>query len=270
MRSIILTIFIMTSAAPFSGGQPPDALKGRLEKQTGRIARPLSGALSVPSTSALQKGVINAGDKFELRSGVGQPVKPLNANVVDSTAVAPVPESVRSTPPVTEPARLSATTIENKVREEKPPGSLIYRKDGSTYRPDSSAKRIVLRMKRFASQYEAEIVEDGLSIAGDMLRRGGNVVVLLDMEAVHVADDKFEFYDTASADESGKQRAISTKQVQSQLRNFMEDGGTVLASEHWAKVWGITRRSSLSAGVRLISPGDIAQLLMDAQSVIDY
>jgi hypothetical protein len=270
MRKIVLSIFIMTSAAQFAGAQPPDGLKGRLEKQNGRIARPLSGAISVPSTSALQKGLINAGDKFELRSDVGQPVKTLNADVVDSTAVAPATERARLTPPVAEAAGLSATTIDNKVREEKPPGSPIYRKDGTTYRPEQLTKRIVLRLKRFGSQYEGEIVEGGVSVAHDMLRRGANVTVLLDLEAVHVADDKYGFYDTASADESGNQRSISLKQIQGQLRNFIDDGGTVLASEHWAKVWGITRRNSLSAGVRLISPGDLAQLLMDAHSVIDY
>jgi len=132
-------------------------------------------------------------------------------------------------------------------------------------------KKIVIRLKRFRASGEMEVVWEASRMASRMLRKGADVTILLDMEGVHAADKN----DTSGAyNESnrgnGNSRAEKLTSPQQHLTEFAGNGGHIVASARWVKLFAISI-GALIPGTTLASEDEIDDILLDPNTtVIDY
>lgn len=134
----------------------------------------------------------------------------------------------------------------------------------------SSKRPITIRLKRFYSLVEWEVVWEAFNLGINMAKKGGDVTVLLDMEAVQAANRHDNHQFQMNRGNYGSEKMIS---VQSMIQQFMEAGGQVVANERWAKFWGVSGGSmqALSQGVQLMNDEEVADFLVNRSgNIIDY
>jgi len=143
------------------------------------------------------------------------------------------------------------------------------------YYPQSGkyrSKKILIRLKRYRSLSEMEVVWEAARAACRWLKKGADVTILLDMDAIHAADRN----DTGLANYepnrgNGNSSAEKLTTPQDQLNQFVQSGGKLIASERWVKLAGISH-GSLITGTKLVKEEDMDDLLLDSSfsSVISY
>ncbi len=133
-------------------------------------------------------------------------------------------------------------------------------------------KTTVVRVKHLVNLFEAEVVESALICARNMQKKHrGKVVFFLDLDAVNLIDGQFDFYDTVSTSENGNIRGVSVKHLRNELALFGAEGGIIIASERWVKMRGFRQKTNtMVSGTNLLSDEELAELLLDADNVIDY
>jgi hypothetical protein len=128
-------------------------------------------------------------------------------------------------------------------------------------------KTITIRLKRFRSLQEMEVVWEAVALASRMTSRGADVTLLLDMEAVHAVNR----HDTAFAEfqnnRGSSERFVS---VQAAIGQLVAAGAHVVASDRWARYFGVAGGDALIPGVRLASDDEIADELLTTGNILDY
>ena len=259
-------ILIVTFPIPAIADVP---LHGEIQKRgtNTRVSRPKSPQSGSVDSSSIESGMNE--EKFAL------PMQTQNADDVGFAKDIQAAEKETKLRAVTEQTPLNSGVARSPeppipTKPEHPGAEVHYRPDGTTYTVDPARKHIVVRLKRYLSLVEVEVVEEALRTALKMLRRNVNVTILFDMEAVHAADPNFKFFDIRSTDEQQRDRIVPHSMIRKLQVDFMADGGKVMVSEHWAKVWGMLKSGGVTPGAIVASTDDIADELVHADSVIDY
>ncbi len=241
-------------------------LKGRVEEgtnQSSRLQRPLAGLKPKSSSTENNTHFLNA-DSYKLPAAIRLDQKPAAQNLLVPSTAPALGTSILD-------AEISKPDAEIKARTNDSGGGNSSPFASSHQRPPTKDKVIVVRIRRLVSNLEAEIVDSALTMALNMVRKhDASVVVFLDLDSVNLADVQFEFADTLSTDEQGNLRAISLKHLRSQLTKFGAEGGRIVVSRHWATVRGFDKRNTLVPGAVLTNDEALAELLIDADNVIDY
>ncbi len=136
------------------------------------------------------------------------------------------------------------------------------------FTPTRSDKLVTVRVRCYNSQNNWESVWEAFHMANLMLKKCSNVTILLDIEAVNAANrhDMKEY-------QLHRQSTEKMIPMQRLLREFIDAGGKVYASERWAKFWGVAGGSypSLTPGVELLPDEEMADKYIEsAGSIIDY
>jgi hypothetical protein len=160
-----------------------------------------------------------------------------------------------------QPAAASASAA--ATTEIPSPGCLDA--GGGTYRP------IVIRLKRYRALNEMDIVWEATNMANQMLLKGADVTILLDMDAVNAAnrnDTQNATFELWRGNGSSTQARASTPQ--DHLVQFTEGGGHLLASKRWVTIYSISNQA-LVPSTQLISDDRITTTLLNRNiTLIDY
>lgn len=130
---------------------------------------------------------------------------------------------------------------------------------------------MVIRLKRFRGHNEMEVVWEASRMANRMLKKGAQVTILLDMEAVHAIDknETAGAYTEANRG-NGNSAAAKLTSPQDHLMEFVQNGGRLVASQRWVKLFAIGS-GSLLPGTNLISEDEMDEILLDPDAtVVDY
>jgi hypothetical protein len=171
------------------------------------------------------------------------------------------------------PAHAAATAAPSSVTEQ-PSTSGNGGGSGPNYdygfRPRSD-KKIVIRLKKFRASQEMEVAWEAARRANRMLKKGADVTILLDMEAVHAVDKN----DTAFAEieenrGNGNRAAERLTSPQHNLMLFVQNGGTLVASARWVKLFAIGN-SALIPGTKLLTDDELDDILLEPNvTVLDF
>lgn len=127
-------------------------------------------------------------------------------------------------------------------------------------------KIITIRFKRFRSPFELEVLWEGLNLAKNLQIRDQNISVLFDLESVCLVLKPEIVASRFNLEASIVERLTK---MQGMIQNILQNGGTVIASERWAK-----RGDSLQylmPGVQLISDDELADLIIERHgAIIEY
>jgi hypothetical protein len=138
------------------------------------------------------------------------------------------------------------------------------------FRPRSD-KKVVIRLKRFRASQEMEIVWEASRRANRMLKKGADVTIILDMDAVHAADRN----DTAFAEieenrGNGNRAAERLTSPQHNMFLFVQNGGNLVASARWAKLFAISN-TALIPGIKLLTDDELDDILLEPNvTVLDF
>lgn len=257
----------------------PKQLNGQVH-QTARVARPGLPVLAPLHSSA-------AGTKLDLHldtsvfnqkplSGQTDVTPPLETGI-SAAPVAPMKTAplIESTPPVVpdkQPLQLSGGATKAAPRESSNSGSGGEPNYDYGKKAPRTGKKVLIRMKRFRSQQEMEVVWEAARVANAMARKGADVTILLDMEAVHAAnksDTSFASFEPNRG--NGNTAAPRLTTPQDLLAEFVSNGGRVCVSLRWAKLYGMAGGGSAAMpGCVMLNDEEIADLLLESDNCIDY
>lgn len=251
----------------------PEPLKGKAEiRVLPRVARPLPNAKSdfaiVPKLQSRSSGLDLKGESLFSRN--------------EFFNTGPKPGSFFATSKPEEHANPFKTgTSDHESKPEDPVTPAPTQSQGTSSQPEDSAsksrqimpRRMVIRLKRYRSLSEMEVVWEAARTGSRWLKKGADVTILLDMDAVHAANKS----ETANAwyeqnrgngNVSSDNNKISSPQ--DQLNAFVQSGGKLVISERWAKIGGMGP-SGLICGTQLLSDDAIDDLLINPDcAVISY
>jgi hypothetical protein len=269
----LLTLATLTlwSTNAVAQDAPDPALKGNVHSSHVRVKRP--GAPALPSTTPSNlQGQVDA----QTFSKLHQPAAVESPATLDSGAMEidtpPLSPSFSTTPSSEQHPAIKAGT---ERTEDKAPATAGTTSAVSSTTPANSTgiavgKEITIRLKRFRALSEMDVVFEALKMANRMQLRGGQVTVLLDMEAVHAADRQ----DTAFAEferhrGEGSYCSERFQTVQALMREFIGNKGTVIVSARWAHIF-LVKEGEMVPGVKLETDDEIADHLLNTGNILDY
>lgn len=256
MKSLRLLVAATTALFAFTPADaaPAEPLSGHVKTENTRIARPRGAVLY---------GAANSGAPEAFSSGLQQQSMPESASG-DISGLKPLPPL--SSKPLIPPTAAKPESISGGGGAGGAPANFDY-----AYKPKPEYKNLVIRLKRFRSLQEMENVWEASRAAIRMLKKGAQVTILLDMEGVHAADrtDTTGAYNEASRG-NGNQASERLTSPQDHLTQFVGEGGKLVASARWVKLFAISQ-GSLIPGTRLASEDEIDDILLDpSTTVVDY
>lgn len=247
-------------------------LKGKAEYQSKRIPRPLLNALqdfAIPSSkqsagSVLPQMVQTTGKKEE--SLFSKP--DFNHTEKQSTFSAGAEDGITRIKSSSGTSfRQQSQSVENSQSRSSAAQSGVQ----TTASAPAEARKMLIRLKRFYSLSETEVVWEAARTGVRWLKKGADVTILLDMDAVHAANKN----ETANAwfeHQRGNGNTAGGKLTspQDELLAFTSAGGKLVASERWARHAALSP-SALVPGTTLLSDDAIDDLLIDpTTTVISY
>jgi predicted peroxiredoxin len=240
-----------------------------------RELRPLEDKyrLTAEETERVVRTVLEGGALFETSNGclmlTANQVNPTTFGHTEMLHMAEQPGAARSVYIVSDgDTRLNATLIATT-------GSSMNRLATETTRPETAhptkpvphARKIVVMVKNFSLM--PEIMWEATREAQRMLRDGADVSILLTMDAVNAADTNKVgnvTIDPRRFDSDVRDGKLTTPQEA--LKQFIQSGGKLLASERYAKNFSLVGSPNLMAGTQLVSDDEIDRLLMDPNNKV--
>ena len=125
----------------------------------------------------------------------------------------------------------------------------------STALAEDAQKNIVVHIGQYTNDLHSATM--GLGLAGRLQEAGAQVTVFVDREAVRLGDKGHPLliYGDSDLDEL--------------LSSFLDGGGSVLVCPHCARLGGV-EADELRDGFKMATPESIAELFMNADTVISY
>lgn len=118
-----------------------------------------------------------------------------------------------------------------------------------------AAKSVVVHIGQYTNDLHSAAM--GLGLAGMLQSAGADVTVFLDREAVRMADAAHPLLVYGDSD------------IGALMSSFLTGGGRVVVCPHCAELGGV-EASELREGTEMGTMAAIAQLFLDADTVIDY
>ena len=128
---------------------------------------------------------------------------------------------------------------------------------GASKAAPAATQHVVVHLSRFGDNLHAATM--ALELASGLQKKGAKVTLLLDLEGVRLADSR-----TPADLGFGHGETLEAR-----FKHFTEAGGSVVVCPHCAAIAGITP-SGLRPGAAIAKEGEVAQLVMDANKVINY
>ena len=125
----------------------------------------------------------------------------------------------------------------------------------STALAEDAQKNIVVHIGQYTNDLHSATM--GLGLAGTLQGAGAQVTIFADREAVRLGDKGHPLliYGDSDLDEL--------------LSSFLDGGGSVLVCPHCARLGGV-EPDELRDGFKMATPESIAELFMNADTVISY
>ncbi len=172
----------------------------------------------------------------------------------------------------------SANKTEQKSeKNEKAPPEPVKSKELAApeedYYPAShryNSKKVLIRLKRYRSQSEMEVVWEAARAGLRWLRKGADVTILLDMDGINAASKSetgLAYYEPNRGNGNSSGEKISSPQ--DQLTQFIQAGGKLLACDRWVKLRGLSP-GSLISGTKLLSEDEIDDIMLDSSYNVVY
>jgi len=261
----ILIVLLGSTAAVAADEQP--SLHGQVQRNSARVQRP----------------DIRSGRDAPAPVSVGAHINDSNFSKLPTSSAAAALDAQADTQMSDEPlpVQLDSGTHSDKLDSKQTaatpaipaskPVENTYTASGTPIavtKKSATGKSITIRLKRFRSLQEMEVVWEALNLALKMENKGGDVTMLLDMEAVNAANRHNTMFTEFQEHRGQAEERLVT--VPALMRQFIDSGGRVLASDRWAHLFYTAQGSSLVEGVKLVSDDEIADHLLDTGNILDY
>jgi hypothetical protein len=273
-RMLAFVFAILFCLAPCAKALAADHLEGHV-KQNMRITRPVPPG----AEGAVQQGAVVSEDSFNLQIKSGQldtqpPVtaETHSAGLEQAVLTGGAARSAITGGIASRSASPPATPLTGDVQKDQPPGGAEGRaENGLTddYNARKSLKgSVTFRFCYFDLGDGVECTWEGLRDALYLQGRGVDIALMLDRGGVRLANKH-------NGHEYQLHRGSTERLVKNQtmLREFIDKGGKVYASERWCKQFGLIGGSypALTQGVELLGDEDMAELLVDrAGRIVEY
>jgi predicted peroxiredoxin len=119
------------------------------------------------------------------------------------------------------------------------------------------AQKVVIHLKHYSDNLHAASM--ALKLSNAVQKKGGQVTLMLDLEGVRLADSR----------QPQDLRWGTETPISSYYDAFIKGGGKVVVCPHCAHAAGM-KGKDLRAGARIGTEDDLAQLILDADKVLDY
>lgn len=194
------------------------------------------------SEAPLAKEAAAAGEMLS-RLDYGPPPSPVRTSVH-----VPPPPVIPPPPPIPMPMQMQAI-----------PGTVPVPMPASIEAQlERLKKTLTIRFKRFRSPFELEVLWEGLNLARNLQARDVNVSILFDLESVCLVLDTEVVASRFNLDAAMVKKL---NQMQEMVKELMENGATLIATERWAK-----RGDSLQHlidGVEIVGDDEYAELMIE-------
>ncbi len=119
------------------------------------------------------------------------------------------------------------------------------------------SQKVVIHLKHYTDDLHA--VNMALKLGSALQKKGAAVTLMLDLDGVRLAD----------ARQPQDLRWGGETPIATYYEDFVRSGGKMLVCPHCAHAAGLTDEN-LRDGARIGNEGDLAQLILDADKVLDY
>lgn len=250
-----------------------DPLQGQV-KSGGlrRVARPAQPSLDMQGQSPLRSSVETNLFQFGAvgaASVAGTGNSPLTGTVTTSE---PGVQAGAVEQPALNPSA-SSDSLQGAAKEDKLSGGAAAKPTADPPKFDYNAKpplsgSVTFRFCYYDLGDGAECAWEGLRDANYLKGRGVDIALMLDRGGVRLAN-KHNIHEY-QLHRGSTERLVQTQKL---LREFIEKGGEVYASERWAKTFGLSGSSysALTNGVRLLSDEEMADMLVERSGrIVEY
>lgn len=284
MTAALLLILIQSLFVPLVSAQNAStsarhkSLNGQIH-QSARVSRPGVSTLrpSNGAASGRQLDLHLDTALFNQKPLSGQTSEtPLDIGISAAPSVpvksAPLIEATPPTVPEPTPVKLSGSTTKIPAKETGGSGGGGEPNYDYGKKAPRTGKKILIRIKKFRSGQEMEVVWEAARVANAMAKKGADVTVLLDMEAVHAASKSYTMNALYEPNRgNGNSAAPRLTTPQDLLAEFVQNGGRLCISLRWAKLYGMAGGGSVAMpGAVMLSDEEIADLLLESDNCIDY
>jgi hypothetical protein len=261
--SFLATAIAVSQAMPVLAVEP---LQGKVKSTNlRRVTRPLQ------SNMVFERPTLNSSleeNTFRLKA-VAMPAQASDSALGGAVATSyPLIQSGTSQPSLNPSASsniLQGEAEANKLGSgSKAPESPKY--DSNTKPPLSGS--VTFRFCYYDLGDGAECAWEGLRDALYLQGRGVDIALMLDRGGVRLAN-KHNAHEY-QLHRGSTERLVATQKM---LREFIDKGGEVYASERWSRTFGLTGGSypAINSGVKLLGDEEMAELLVDRSGrIVEY
>ena len=123
---------------------------------------------------------------------------------------------------------------------------------------DEKAQKIVVHLKHFSDDLHAAFM--AIKLAGGMQAEGADVTIFVNLEGARFADARMP---------KDLLWGPSNKPISVYYEAFVKAGGKILVCPHCAKAAGMDT-DQLRQGARVATEGEVVDLLLAADKILDY
>ena len=136
-------------------------------------------------------------------------------------------------------------------------GGLLFGASPASAEQPKKPQKVVIHLKHYSDNLHA--VSMALKLGTALQKKGAEVTLMLDLEGVRLADTR-----QPQDLRWGGETLIGTY-----YEAFVKAGGKAVICPHCAHATGM-KEKDVRSGARLGDEGDLAQLILDADKVLDY
>ena len=136
-------------------------------------------------------------------------------------------------------------------------GGLLFGASPTSAEQPKKAQKVVIHLKHYSDNLHA--VSMALKLGTALQKKGAEVTLMLDLEGVRLAD----------ARQPQDLRWGGDTPIGTYYEAFVKAGGKAVICPHCAHATGM-KEKDVRFGARLGDEGDLAQLILDADKVLDY
>jgi hypothetical protein len=245
----------LLTAPAFAG----DPLTGNVRESRTRVARP--GEPDMQSQKPLNALITEDSFKLDAMKQDAAPV-PLATGQSEFAASSPLRSSLSASP-------MKSNIEESHSAARGGAGTAAVAPVINDYNAKAPLTgSVTFRFCYFDLGDGADCCWEGLRDALYLKGRGVDIAIMLDRGGVRVAN-KHNGHEV-QLHRGSTERLVKTQEL---LRQFIEAGGTVIASERWSRTFGLVGGSypSLTTGVKLASDEEMADLLVERSGrIVEY
>jgi len=135
--------------------------------------------------------------------------------------------------------------------------AILFVPTPSAAQESKESQKVVIHLKHYTDDLHA--VNMALKLGSAIQKKGAAVTLMLDLDGVRLAD----------ARQPQNLRWGGETPISTYYEAFTSSGGKLLVCPHCAHAAGLTAKD-LRDGARIGNEGDLAQLILDADKVLDY